>query len=170
MRPQATRRLAFVDTLWVAAALAAAIAPLLPHLPWWVTALTAAVGGWCLYAARLRLPVPRRWLTGLLALGFALAVYLQFRTLFGRDAGIALLIGMLALKLLETRTARDGVLLLALAFFLVLTHFLFSQSIAAAVYLFSCVWIVTAGGPGIAQSWWLIPHLATPTHETVRQG
>jgi len=32
------------------------------------------------------------------------------------------------------------------------------------------VWIVTAGGPGIAQSWWLIPHLATPTHERVRQG
>ena len=32
------------------------------------------------------------------------------------------------------------------------------------------VWIVTAGGPGIAQSWWLIPHLATPTHELVRRG
>lgn len=32
------------------------------------------------------------------------------------------------------------------------------------------IWIVTAGGPGIAQSWWLIPHLATPTHELVRRG
>ena len=32
------------------------------------------------------------------------------------------------------------------------------------------IWIVTAGGPGIAQSWWLIPHLATPTHEPVRRG
>ena len=30
------------------------------------------------------------------------------------------------------------------------------------------VWIITAGGPGIAQSWWFIPHLATPTHERVR--
>ncbi len=32
------------------------------------------------------------------------------------------------------------------------------------------VWIVTAGGPGIAQSWWFIPHLATPTHERVRSS
>lgn len=30
------------------------------------------------------------------------------------------------------------------------------------------VWIVTAGGPGIAQSWWFIPHLATPAHEKIR--
>ena len=145
MRPQAARRLAFADSLWVAGALVAAMAPLLPRLPWWVAALAGTVGAWHLYAARLRLPAPRRWITGLLALGIAAAVYLQFRTLFGRDAGIALLIGMLALKLLETRTARDGVLLLALAFFLVLTHFLFSQSIASAIYLFACVWTVTAG-------------------------
>lgn len=32
------------------------------------------------------------------------------------------------------------------------------------------IWIVTAGGPGIAQSWWFIPHLATPTHEAVIQN
>jgi hypothetical protein len=29
------------------------------------------------------------------------------------------------------------------------------------------VLIVAAGGPGIAQSWWLMPHLAVPTHERV---
>lgn len=145
MRPQAARRLAFDDALWIAGALAAAMAPLLPRLPWWVATLAAVLAGWHLYASRLRLPAPRRWITALLALGIAAAVYLQFRTLFGRDAGIALLIGMLALKLVETRTARDGVLLLALAFFLVLTHFLFSQSIATAVYLFVCVWAITAG-------------------------
>jgi len=29
------------------------------------------------------------------------------------------------------------------------------------------VMIVAAGGPGIAQSWWLMPHLAVPTHERV---
>jgi hypothetical protein len=29
------------------------------------------------------------------------------------------------------------------------------------------VMIVASGGPGIAQSWWLMPHLAVPTHEPV---
>jgi hypothetical protein len=29
------------------------------------------------------------------------------------------------------------------------------------------VMIVASGGPGIAQSWWLMPHLAVPTHERV---
>jgi len=30
------------------------------------------------------------------------------------------------------------------------------------------IMIVAAGGPGIAQSWLLVPHLAVPTHEPVR--
>jgi hypothetical protein len=30
------------------------------------------------------------------------------------------------------------------------------------------IMIVAAGGPGIAQSWLLVPHLAVPTHELVR--
>ncbi len=29
------------------------------------------------------------------------------------------------------------------------------------------VMIVASGGPGIAQSWWLMPHLAVPTHERI---
>jgi hypothetical protein len=32
----------------------------------------------------------------------------------------------------------------------------------------SNIMIVAAGGPGIAQSWLLVPHLAVPTHELVR--
>ncbi len=34
----------------------------------------------------------------------------------------------------------------------------------------SNIMIVAAGGPGIAQSWLLVPHLAVPTHELVRRG
>lgn len=137
-------RLAFSDSLWIALALALAALPHVARMPWWVSAVGAAVVAWHLHIARMRLPAPRAWLTAVLVAGAAAAVYVQFRTIFGRDPGISLLIVMLALKLVEMKTAREAALLLALGFFLVLTNFLFSQTIPTAVYLLACVWLITA--------------------------
>lgn len=144
MSDATARRLSFTESGWVVIALAFAMVPHAMRMPWWLSAISAALITWHLYVAHQRLAPPRRWVTALLVVGIAAAVYIQFRTLFGRDAGIALLTGMLALKLLEMRTAREGVLLLALDFFLVLTHFLFSQTMLTAAYLFVCVWLITA--------------------------
>ncbi|MBK8285428.1 MAG: DUF3488 domain-containing protein [Ahniella sp.] len=52
----------------------------------------------------------------------------------GREGGSALLICLLALKLLETRTRRDARLLLAASFFTTMVTFLFSQQMIATVY------------------------------------
>lgn len=139
----AARRLAFADSISIALALALAALPHSTRIPWWITGLAAAFLAWHLYIVRMRLPVPGRWATALMVVGAAAAVYLQFRTIFGRDPGIALLILMLALKLIEMRTAREAALVLALGFFLVLTNFLFSQTIPTAIYLLVCVWLIT---------------------------
>ncbi len=64
--------------------------------------------------------------------------------LFGRDAGVTLLILMIALKLLEMRTQREVLLAINLGFFLVMTNFLFSQSIPLGIYMLLCVWIFIA--------------------------
>ncbi len=52
----------------------------------------------------------------------------------GREGGSALLICLLALKLLETQSRRDARLLLAASFFTTMVTFLFSQQIIATVY------------------------------------
>jgi len=57
---------------------------------------------------------------------------------------VALLVVMLALKLLETRVLRDGILLIFLGYFLVITNFLYSQTIPTALYMLVCVWVITA--------------------------
>lgn len=137
------------STAWIAVALLLVAAPHAERLPPWLTALTAAVFIWRLYVARMRLALPAKWLLIFLVSGGAAGIYLQYRTLFGRDAGVALLTLMIALKLMETRTQRDGMVLVFLGFFLVITNFLYTQTIPTALYLLVCVWIITAAMIGL---------------------
>lgn len=77
--------------------------------------------------------LPARWLLILLVFAGSGGVILQFRTLFGQNPGVALLILFLALKQLEARTARDGLAIVFLAYFLALAQFFYSQAIPAAI-------------------------------------
>src|SRR5262245_21196616 len=85
--------------------------------------------------------LPPRWVVDLLTIGAVVATILSFGRLLGRDAGVGLLIVMAAMKLLEMRNERDVVLAIYLGFFLVMTNFLFSQSIPLGIYLLACVWL-----------------------------
>ena len=130
--------------LWLTAALALVAAPHAERLPWWIMVLAAMLAVWRLYLGRKRFELPRKSLIILIVAGITAAVFLNYRTLFGRDAGVALLIVMLALKLLETQSRRDALLVIFLGYFLVFTNFLYSQTIPAALYMLVCVWIITA--------------------------
>ncbi len=132
------------NMLWLTAALALVAAPHAERLPWWIMALAATLAVWRLYLGRKRFELPRKSLIILIVAGITAAVFLNYRTLFGRDAGVALLIVMLALKLLETQSRRDALLVIFLGYFLVITNFLYSQTIPAALYMLACVWIITA--------------------------
>jgi transglutaminase-like putative cysteine protease len=79
-----------------------------------------------------------------LTLLVVLAVLASFRTLFGREAGVALLAAMMAMKLLEARTLRDGWVLLLLGYFLVMSNLLYSQSPPMAVYLCGVLIVLVA--------------------------
>ena len=48
---------------------------------------------------------------------------------FGRDASVALLAIMLGLKVLELKALRDATVVICLGFFLIITNFLYSQTI-----------------------------------------
>ena len=137
------------STTWLVLALALVAAPHAMRLPVWLTALAAALCLWRLYLARMRLALPARWLMIFLAMAGAAAIYLDYRTLFGRDSGVALLVLMISLKLMETRVQRDGMVLACIGYFLVITNFFYTQSIPTALYLLVCVWLITAAMIGL---------------------
>lgn len=107
----------------------------LPHVPWlpiWASVAFAALFGW-----RFALVLSGRWLPRAsvrwaAAVGCCAAVYAQYGTLFGREPGVVLLVLFLGVKLMEMRARRDLFVVIFLCFFLLLTAFLHSQSIATA--------------------------------------
>ncbi len=60
------------------------------------------------------------------------AVYLQYRTVVGQQAGVTFLLLLMALKLLEMRARRDIFVVIFLSFFILLTQFLNGQEIHVA--------------------------------------
>ncbi len=139
-----TRTIGSREILWLTAAFLLAGAPHLLRIPTWITALVIVIAGIRLLQLRMRFTLPFRWLPALIGVVAAAGILLQYRTLFGRDAGVSLLVIMLALKLLETRNQRDGMLLGFLGCFLLVTNFLHSQTIPTAIYMLGCAWLLVA--------------------------
>lgn len=137
MKPVAEPALKRQDSLLVALCILLVTAGHAAHLPLPLSALAATLLGWRLAASQGWLPLPGRALLILLALACAGAILAAYHTLLGREAGVAMLTLMVALKLLEIRTRRDAVLTVFLGWFLVLTHFLYGQDIMRALYLFA---------------------------------
>ncbi|RRH83435.1 DUF3488 domain-containing protein [Variovorax beijingensis] len=121
------------DTLFLLAVIALIVLPQVGNLPWWCTAITAMVLVWRSTLAVEARPLPGKWArVGLLALTLA-ATFATHRTLLGRDAGVTLIVILLALKTLELRARRDAFVIFFLGFFAMLTNFFYSQSLMTAV-------------------------------------
>lgn len=143
-RPLAARELRWLGVLLLAAQL-----PQAPHLPIWV-----AIAGIALVLVRILLlrndrmrpqAPPARipsWALALFAVAAAIAVRQSFGYFLGRDPSVAFLYILVAIKYLETRTARDGTLLVCLACFLLMTPFFYSQSFLAALAVLPAVVLV----------------------------
>ena len=133
------------DTLFLLAVIGWVVFMQVGHIPWWCSALTVVLLIW---RARLTLrgqPLPGwTWRIGLLALTLG-ATWLTHRTLLGRDAGVTLIVVLLALKTLEMRARRDAFVVFFLSFFTLLTHFFYSQSLlTAAGILIALLALLTA--------------------------
>lgn len=129
---------------WLLAAAVVAFVPLVPHLPYWLSAsvaLALLLRAWLL---QRRQPLPPRWILIGATLAAGLGVLLEYRTLIGQTPGVALLVAFLALKQFESRSRRDGVASVLLCYFLVLTSFFFSQAIVSVLILLAAVWLTTA--------------------------
>lgn len=74
--------------------------------------------------------MPKIWILLPITLVICVGIVFSYKGFFGRDASLSLLVVMCALKLLETKTLRDYMLVIVLAYFLVGNLFLFNQTIA----------------------------------------
>ncbi len=128
------------DTLFLLGVIAWTVLPHVPNVPVWCGVLTAAVLLWRTRLALRNAPLPSRWwLVGVLVLAMGLTLW-SFKTLLGKEPGVTLAVVLMALKTLELRARRDAFVVFFLGFFLVLTHFLFSQTLPVAAAMLVSVW------------------------------
>ena len=78
--------------------------------------------------------LPNKWLLLPLAIGLGFFVLKTYGMSLGRDASSSLLILLMGLKLLESRTPRDAQAVIYMSFFILITPFLFEQQIMVALY------------------------------------
>jgi transglutaminase-like putative cysteine protease len=136
---------------WLGALLLAAQLPQAPHLPIWVAITGLVLVGVRLFLLRrdpLRPDAPPAripsWALAVFAVVTALALRQSYGYFVGRDPSVAFLYILVAIKFLETRTSRDGGLLVCLACFLTMTPFFYSQSLFAALAAVPAVVLVGA--------------------------
>lgn len=104
-----------------------------PHVPAWCSAMALAVllgRAWLAWRQR---PLPGwPWRIALLVLALT-GTWASHRTWLGQEAGVTLVMVLLALKTLELRARRDAFVVFFLGFFALLTHFFHSQSLLTAL-------------------------------------
>lgn len=128
------------DTLWLLGVLALSIYPHAGHMPWWCIGGVSAALLWRAFIAIKDAALPPRWVL-LVALGISVVLtFATFRSIFGREAGVTLVSVLAGLKTLELRARRDAFVVTSLGFFLILTQFLYSQSILTAMMMGCVFW------------------------------
>jgi len=129
--------------LWLVVAVLVAGTPHLLFVQPWVPVLVVCISVWRIAAAVHRWHLPSIWLrVPLTMLGFT-AVLVGYRQISGLNAGSALLLVMVSMKLLETRGHRDRAIVVFICYFLLFAAFLREQAIWSAAYLLSGVLITT---------------------------
>ena len=143
MNGVSSRPLEHGETPWLLAVALITGSPHAWHLPGWLSALCGGVLGWRLWLWHRRRALPPRWWLALLVAGSTAGIGWQFGTLLGRDAGVALLVVFMALKPLEMARRRDALVVIMLGYFLLLSHYFYSQSIPTGLWLLIAVALLT---------------------------
>jgi protein-glutamine gamma-glutamyltransferase len=124
-----------------------------PHalwLPWWVDVTAAVLLAWRAWLAIRGGKLPEHRLLLALTMVNVVGVFFSYRTLFGRDPGVTLLVLLLALKLMETRSRRDIFMVAFLVYFVAMANFFYSQAIQTALLMLVTVAVTTAALVGFS--------------------
>lgn len=117
------------------ALLCIAVVPIASFSPAWATISVAILLGWRVLIERAGKAVPPQWLRVILGLLCFALVYINYRTLNGLEAATPLLLVMMGLKIVETDSKRDLMVLMLLSLFGLATSLLHNQGILISVYM-----------------------------------
>ena len=123
------------DTLLLVASTVLVLLPHASHLPLWVSLVCGATLAWRAALTLLGRRMPKNLVLMPVAALAMFGVLHTYHTLLGRDAGVAMLVLLVAFKMLEMHARRDLFVVIFLCFFLVLTNFFYSQGIFTAVLM-----------------------------------
>lgn len=130
--------------IWLLISLAVVLATHAPNLPIWVIAISAIFGAWRYLINKNQWPLPKFWQLLPITILICIGIIFSFKGFFGRDASLNLLVVMCSLKLLETKTLRDYMLVIVLGYFLVGNLFLFNQNIVTFLLSIPPLLLLTA--------------------------
>ena len=128
---------------WLSISLTMVLVPHVPRVPFWIILAFMVFAGWRVLNVAYATRLPSKWVVASISLAMLPGVYFAYGTLLGRSAGVALLVILAGMKLLESRSIRDAHIVCCLGYFLVITNFLFSQSIATGTYMILVVVVMT---------------------------
>ncbi|HNQ03694.1 MAG TPA: DUF3488 and transglutaminase-like domain-containing protein [Thiobacillaceae bacterium] len=134
MRPSEVWRSRGPHALWLLPPLLALL-PHLDHVPLWLGLVCLGVWFWRLALELGNQALPPRSMRALLALAGLAAVFWQYGSIVGQQAGVPLFLLLLFIKLLESRGLAEKRLLLILTQFAAMSYFLMGQSILVSAYL-----------------------------------
>ena len=131
--------------LLIVAVLGITIGPLFLNLPVWVAGWCLTFWGYALLAYQRRWPWPNRTIRLILAcIGFMAVLIFLGRGSLGGQMFIGLLSVMAGLKPLETKSHRDRVVALFMAYFIIISSLFIIENLLITLYMFVSVLATTA--------------------------
>ncbi len=138
-----TSQLSQKQLFWIVFAVLLAVLPQVYRLPMWFLPMTVVVVGYRFYAQLHQLKQAyNRILTVIAIAAMIMIIYSQGIGL-SREFSVTILITMTVLKLLETYTMRDALLVVMLCYFVTMTRFLYSQDLLLVFYLLGSAFVTT---------------------------
>jgi transglutaminase-like putative cysteine protease len=129
---------------WLSVSGALVILPHVSRIPIWLSMVFFAAMAWRWVVIHRGWPNPNRLIRLVFTLALIAAVFKEFGTLLGREAGTGLIVGLAGLKLLELRTLRDYMMTTLIFYMLIGINFLFDQALVHGAYLVVTVFFTTA--------------------------
>lgn len=130
--------------LWLLASLTITFSLLAINLESWIPASFIVFAAWRYLIEKNDWVYPKIWVRLPMTVAGGLAILAAYGSFLGRDASVALFLVMLALKLLETKSKRDYIVMVILGYFLTINVLLFTQAIWVFFAILAALFGLTA--------------------------
>ena len=137
---------------WMLVAQFGIIGTHLPRLVSWILAVCCGCLLWRIMVYQGRWSYPGRWVKVVMVICGMIGVPLGYRTFYGLEPAIALLIVAYVLKLLEMHHKRDAYVVIYLGYFVSVTEFLYFQTMSTFLFIGLVTVMNTAALIGLNQT------------------